>query len=56
MRKIKELNNQVEAGKGLAQEITQKDKVLQTNLKEGKTRTLRMWFEPDLEEGFSLAA
>ena len=54
MRKIKELNSQIEAGKGLAQEIAQKDKVL-TNLltsKEGRIRTSRMWFEPDLE-GYS---
>ena len=35
MRKIKELNSQIEAGKGLAQEIAQKDKVLEKNFKEG---------------------
>ena len=45
MRKVKELNSQIEAGKGLAQEIAQKDKVLEKNFKEGRTRTSCMWFE-----------
>ena len=36
MRKIKELNSQIEAGKGLAQEIAQKDKVCTTYLPQKK--------------------
>ena len=36
MRKIKELNSHIEAGKGLAQEIAQKDKVCTTYLPQKK--------------------